>query len=84
MSPGLQAQTHAYKAMPDEELFVATSVLLHLPEEDLPGPPVSRVVCDVCGEGVNDRREVLRDGQTLCRACASGTYYQAIPVGTPV
>ncbi len=84
-SPGAskkEAQLQAYKAMPEEELFVVTPVHLRLPEEDLPGRPVSRVICQGCGEGVNDRREVERDGRTLCKACAFGAYYQAMPSET--
>jgi formylmethanofuran dehydrogenase subunit E len=75
-----EAQLQAYKVMPEEELFVVTPVRLTLAEEDLPGHPVSRVTCQGCGEGVNDRREVESGGRTLCRACAFGAYYQALPV----
>ncbi len=81
-SPGAskeEAQLQAYKVMPEEELFQVTPVLLQLPQEDLPGHPVSQVVCERCGEGINDRREVLRDGRRLCRACAFGAYYQVTP-----
>lgn len=69
------AQFHAYRIMPERELFLVRCVELGVAEEDLPGHPVSRVMCDQCGEGVNDRREVVRDGQVLCRACAFGAYY---------
>lgn len=82
-SPGSskkEAQLQAYEVMPAEELFVITSVQVELSEEDLPGHPVSRVMCDVCGEGVNDRREVVQDSRRLCRACALGAYYK---VATP-
>jgi formylmethanofuran dehydrogenase subunit E len=30
----------------------------------------------VCGEGINFRREVRRDGKLLCRSCAGERYYQ--------
>ena len=70
-----EAQTQAYRTMDDDELFVITPVRLRLREEDLPGHPLSRVVCSHCGEGVNDRREVTVAGRTLCKACANGTYY---------
>ncbi len=76
------AQLEAYRAMPNEELFVVTPVDVHLAPQDLPGHPVSRVMCDTCGEGVNDRREVIQDGKTLCRPCASGTYYREIPLAS--
>jgi formylmethanofuran dehydrogenase subunit E len=47
-----------------------------VPEEDLPGPPLSRVICDRCGDAVQDRREVLVGDLTLCRPCAAGGYYR--------
>ena len=73
-----EAQLQAYKAMPDEELFLTGYVRLQLSEEDAPGHPVSRVTCDSCGEGINDKREAERDGRKLCRACAFGAYYKVM------
>ncbi len=73
-----EAQREAYKVMPDEELFVVQEVLVNIPDYDRPGRPVSRVYCALCGEGVNDHREVHLKGQVLCRACAQGTYYQSV------
>ncbi|PIV21607.1 MAG: formylmethanofuran dehydrogenase [Deltaproteobacteria bacterium CG03_land_8_20_14_0_80_45_14] len=72
------AQREAYKVMPDEELFVVQEVLVDIPDHDRPGRPVSRVMCSVCGEGINDRREVELNGLILCRACANGRYYQEL------
>ena len=70
-----ERQLRAYKLLPDEELFKVERVAVNVPAEDQPGRPVSRVRCDQCGEGVNDRREVARGGRTLCRACAGDAYY---------
>jgi len=70
------AQRVAYKVMPDDELFVTRDVAICIPDHDRPGRPVSRVACHVCGEGINDRREVRLNGQVLCRACAYGSYYK--------
>ena len=70
-----ERQLRAYKLLPDEELFKVERVRVDVPPQDQPGRPVSRVQCDECGEGINDRREVLRDGRTLCRACAGECYY---------
>ena len=75
---GSEAQSYAYRVMPDEELFDVMQVSLEVPEQDLPGRPVSRIACESCGEGVNDRREVLQDGRKLCVACANGAYYSNI------
>jgi formylmethanofuran dehydrogenase subunit E len=71
-------QLHAYKVLPDEDLFKVERVEVAVPAEDQPGRPVSRVLCDACGEGVNDRREIVRDGRTLCRACAGDAYYRRL------
>lgn len=71
-----QVEVAAYKAMSDEELFYIEPVVVEIPAEDMPGPPLRRIICDQCGEGVNDYREVLVAGKMLCRACAYGSYYQ--------
>ena len=70
-----ERQMVAYKQLPDEELFKIERVTVNVPTQDQPGRPVSRVLCDNCGEAVNDRREVVRGDQTLCRACAGDAYY---------
>jgi len=72
------AQREAYKVMPNDELFVIQEVVVDVPDYDRPGPPVGRVTCAVCGEGINDRREVRRNGRTLCQACAEGAYYKVV------
>jgi formylmethanofuran dehydrogenase subunit E len=73
-----QAELVAYQQMPDAELFNVYPVTVSIPEFDLPGHPLRRVDCARCGEGINDGREVVRDGETLCRACASGAYYEPV------
>lgn len=72
------AQVHAYRVMPAEDLFVVQEVAVDIAPENRPGRPISRVYCDRCGEGINDRREVHVDGQVLCRACAGGAYYRLL------
>lgn len=73
-----QAQLHAYKALPADQLFAIQDVRVSIDEADLPGGPHGRVTCRRCGEGVSDGRETSIDGQTLCRACATGAYYTLI------
>jgi formylmethanofuran dehydrogenase subunit E len=70
-----QQQMRAYREMPDEDLFAIEWVRVTLSAEDLPGYKAPRVVCAQCGEGVSFRREVVRDGRALCRACAGERYY---------
>jgi formylmethanofuran dehydrogenase subunit E len=59
----------------DEALFCWAPVTLEIQLEDLPGPPVRSVECARCGEEVKDGRDVLKGGETLCRACAGDSYY---------
>ncbi len=73
-----QAQLAAYQVMPDEELFQTQNVAVAISPFDQPGHPIRRVTCERCGEGINDGREVVQHGETLCRACAQGSYY-ALP-----
>lgn len=69
------AQSHAYKVMPDDELFKVTPVRIDLSPFDMPGHPIARVTCVACGEGVNDGREITLDDGAYCRPCAQGAYY---------
>jgi len=68
-------QLEAYRIMSDEDLFEVMPVQVQLRPEDMPGRPLSRVVCEVCGEHVQDSREVRRAGVLLCKACAGCGYY---------
>src|ERR1035437_6899323 len=70
-----QRQMRAYREMADEELFAIEWVRVTLGAEDLPGYKAPRVVCEQCGECVSFRRAVVRQGRTLCRACAGDGYY---------
>jgi formylmethanofuran dehydrogenase subunit E len=78
-----EAQMIAYQSMPDDELLAIEEVTLKISEYDLPGPPRKTVLCDCCGEGINDNREVVRNGVTLCRACAGDSYYGTPNAGLP-
>lgn len=71
-------QMRAYREMPEEELFDVQWVRVHLGPEDMPGYKSERIVCAECGEGVNFKREVMRDGKTLCRSCAGERYYEPV------
>lgn len=70
-----QQQMRAYREMPDDELFETQWVRVTLGDEDLPGYKATRPVCEECREPVSFRREVIRNGRTLCRACAGERYY---------
>jgi formylmethanofuran dehydrogenase subunit E len=70
------AQLEAYKVMSDKELFDVMEVNVELKPEDIPGRPLRRIKCDLCGEYVQDMREIYRKGKTLCKPCAEGGYYR--------
>ncbi len=71
-----QQQMRAYAEIGDEDLFTTQWVKVELPPEEFPGYKGERVLCAECGEGINFKREVQRDGKVLCRACVeSGTRY---------
>jgi formylmethanofuran dehydrogenase subunit E len=70
-----QQQMLAYREMPEEDLFDLQWVKVELPPEEFPGYKGERVVCGKCGEGINFKREIRRDGKVLCRACAGEGYY---------
>jgi formylmethanofuran dehydrogenase subunit E len=73
-----QQQMKAYRELSDEELFVHQWVEVELRSEDLPGWKGEKVVCAACGETVNFRREVVREGRMLCRSCAGESYYREV------
>ena len=73
-----QQQMLAYREMAEDDLFTKQWVKVELPPEEFPGYKGDRMVCAECGEGINFRREVARDGRILCRACAGEKYYEAL------
>jgi formylmethanofuran dehydrogenase subunit E len=77
------AQMQAYQILPDEEMFSVTEVHLAVSIAEIVSRPGVRVHCDGCGEEIMNEREVLKNGQVLCRACASNAYYES-PVSVPI
>ena len=73
-----QQQMRAYREMCDQDLFEAEWVRVSIGPEDLPGYKAPRVICSQCGEGISFKREVVREGHALCRACAGERYYEAL------
>jgi formylmethanofuran dehydrogenase subunit E len=73
-----QQQMRAYRELSDEELFDTQWVRVAIGPEDLPGYKAPRVICAQCGEGINFKREVMREGRALCRACAGERYYEPL------
>ncbi|MBI2361374.1 MAG: molybdopterin-guanine dinucleotide biosynthesis protein B, partial [Deltaproteobacteria bacterium] len=68
------AQKEAYAVMPEEALFEIQPVRVQIPDEDMPGARGGRQICARCGEGINSRRALETNGETLCVPCARGGY----------
>jgi formylmethanofuran dehydrogenase subunit E len=73
-----QQQMLAYREMAEDDLFTEQWVKVELPAEEFPGYKGDRIVCAECGEGINFRREVVREGRLLCRACSGERYYEIL------
>jgi formylmethanofuran dehydrogenase subunit E len=73
-----QQQMLAYREIADDDLFTMQWVKVELPPEEFPGYKGERIVCELCGEGINFRREVRTAEKVLCRACAGERYYDPI------
>jgi formylmethanofuran dehydrogenase subunit E len=73
-----QQQMLAYREMKEDDLFTKQWVKVELPAEEFPGYKGERIVCAECGEGINFRREVVRDGRFLCCGCAGERYYEVL------
>ena len=71
-------QMLAYREMPDDDLFTRQWVKVDLSPEEFPGYKGERVTCEVCGEGINFKREVRREGKILCHGCAGENYYTPV------
>jgi len=78
-----QQQMAAYQKLSDQDLFDEAWVEVDLPPEELPGYKNERAVCAQCGEGVNFKKEVWRDGRPLCRACSGESYYRPLAPSEP-
>jgi formylmethanofuran dehydrogenase subunit E len=72
-----QTMLEAYQTLSYEKLFVVRSVNLIVSLEKIISQPGKRICCALCGEEIVNEREVCRDGETFCRACAGEAYYSS-------
>ncbi len=72
------AQMQAYKIMPDDEMFILSNVILNTPIAEIISRAGIRTNCDICGEEINNQREIYQDGLKLCLTCAEGGYYRPV------
>jgi formylmethanofuran dehydrogenase subunit E len=81
------AQLQGYRRMPDELLLLIQEVTLSTPVKTLISRPGVRVNCAACGEEITNEREIVVNGNCLCKACAGEAYYlpcAPVPVKIPV
>jgi formylmethanofuran dehydrogenase subunit E len=69
------AMLEAYQRLPIEDIFCWQPVELTLDLKALISRHGVRVNCAVCGEEILNEREIIVNGQLVCRACAGDTYY---------
>ncbi len=67
----------AYQVMAYEDLFMAQEVTLNFSVEAVVSKHGPRVTCAYCGEEIINEREVIANGEVLCRACAGDSYCTA-------
>jgi formylmethanofuran dehydrogenase subunit E len=73
-----EAMLHGYQRMPVGELLVAQPVQLVKTVAEIVSHAGRRVHCARCGEEIVNEREIMQDGQPLCRACAGDSYYRCV------
>ena len=90
--PGVESknaqQMLAYREMADEELFSTEWVTVPLHAREMPGYKAGRITCELCGEGINFDRQVVReemvDGamtrRVLCQPCANPKLRYYLPL----
>ena len=75
-----ERQMLTYKEADTSALFKVERVRAVLDDLEMPGRPRRRIICGLCGEGVNDGRELVdAQNRRVCRYCAFGGYYQVVP-----
>jgi formylmethanofuran dehydrogenase subunit E len=73
------AQLSGYRIMPDDELVDIRPVCLHPGVKALLSLPGIRAICERCGVEIINERQVIKDGQVLCRVCAGPVYFSYLP-----
>jgi len=70
-----ERQIAAYTRMPDSVLFRVQKVRVKIDEFDLPGPTRRKVACSRCGQLIRDAREILLQGNPVCKPCTDRSYF---------
>jgi formylmethanofuran dehydrogenase subunit E len=66
-----------FGGIPEEDLFSILDVEVPLRPEDMPGKPLRRCQCARCGAIVLDGRDIIVEGEAICRPCfEQANYYR--------
>jgi formylmethanofuran dehydrogenase subunit E len=76
------AQLKGYQLMPEAELFTFQEVELQPALKAVISRPGLRTHCEQCGEEIINERQVVCEGNRLCRTCAGDGYYNPTTTGT--
>lgn len=80
-APDARSRWHAYliayQLMPVTDLLVAQPVTLTVDLKAIISRNGIRTTCERCGEEIINAREIIHDGQVVCRTCAGDRYYDA-------
>jgi formylmethanofuran dehydrogenase subunit E len=77
-----EAQLLGYQRMPVEDLLSIQPVQLNTPIEQILGHAGRKAICESCGEEIMNGREIVREGQVLCKSCAGTSYYRFVADST--
>ncbi|MCP5100012.1 MAG: formylmethanofuran dehydrogenase [Chloroflexi bacterium] len=69
------AYLKAYQFMPENDLLCIKKVKLVQSLAQIMSRPNKKVLCATCGEEIMNERELLIEGQFLCRTCSGDSYY---------
>jgi formylmethanofuran dehydrogenase subunit E len=70
-----ERQIAAFTRMPDSVLFRVQKVRVKIDEFDLPGPTRRKATCSRCGQVIRDAREILLQGNPVCKPCTDRSYF---------
>lgn len=63
---------------PEADILKIERVRIDVPKNDIPGFPLGKAVCSICGEQVMDNRHIMKDGKPVCKNCGGTSYYTVL------
>ena len=72
------AYLYGYQVLDARLLLNVKSVNLTVELKNIISSPTALAICDLCGEEINNGREIHTNGKTVCQACNGNGYYQIV------